>query len=152
MVTMTGFASMMTQILTAIEGNYEAAAAPVASDPGTTGLPLTDAVRSMGLKLEAPRAPAERLVVDHAEKKPAENRCGAGTPADAFMPACKIEPRPAASGDTTQLAPPHCTTIFTSLSGMTIIFFTCFPARNGWTLSSARAWRSNSSFGVPKAA
>jgi uncharacterized protein (TIGR03435 family) len=121
MVTMAGFASMVTQILTQvaggggrpvvdltqIEGNYEASldlslddmiamvrragldippnpngasgasagdgtGIPVASDPGA-GLSLTDAVRSMGLKLESRKAPVEQLVVDHAERKPAEN-------------------------------------------------------------------------------
>ena len=117
MVTMTGFASMMTQILTQvaggasrqivdmthIEGNYEASldlsiedmiamvrnagvdipagapgmvsetGAPSASDPGAAGLPLADAVRSMGLRLESRKAPIEELIVDHAEKKPIEN-------------------------------------------------------------------------------
>ena len=123
MVTMTGVANMMTQMLaqiaggagrqivdmTQVEGNYEAsldlslddmiamvrnagvdiragipganaaladseAARPlIASDPGPAGLSLTDAIRSMGLKLESRKAPVEQLVVDHAEKKPIEN-------------------------------------------------------------------------------
>lgn len=112
MVTMTGFASMMTQLLsriaggaarqivdmTQIEGNYEAsfdlslddmiammrnsgidlppgapAASGGASDPGPGGSSLSEAVRSMGLKLESRKVPVELLIVDHAEKKPAEN-------------------------------------------------------------------------------
>jgi uncharacterized protein (TIGR03435 family) len=122
MVTMTGLANMMTQILTQIagssgreivdmtriEGNYEAAldlslddmiammrnagmdipgrapaatgaavangtaAVPAASDP-SGGMSLAEAVRSMGLKLESRKAPIEQLIVDYAEKKPAEN-------------------------------------------------------------------------------
>jgi uncharacterized protein (TIGR03435 family) len=117
MVTMTGFANMMTQIftqigggtgrqivdMTHIEGNYEASldlslddmlamvrnagvdlpggappasdsgAVPTASDPRAGGLSLTDAVRSMGLKLESRKAPVDLLIVDHAEKRPTEN-------------------------------------------------------------------------------
>lgn len=44
------------------------------------------------------------------------------------------------------------TTIFTSLSGTITIFTTCLPARNGWTLSSARAAFSRFSLGAPKGA
>ncbi|HKE23642.1 MAG TPA: TIGR03435 family protein [Bryobacteraceae bacterium] len=121
MVTMTGFASMVTQVLTQlaggaarqvvdlteIKGNYEASldlsvddmiamvrkagldippsangasgaavndgsGIPIASDPGA-GLSLTDAVRSMGLRLESRKAPVEQLIVDHAERKPTDN-------------------------------------------------------------------------------
>ena len=121
MVTMPGFAAMLSQILsqvagsgarqivdmTHIEGHYEAAldlsledmiamvrnagvdvpsrapgangsgnaanGAPVASDPGATGLSLSDAVRALGLRLEPRQAPVEQLIVDHAERKPTEN-------------------------------------------------------------------------------
>jgi len=120
MVTMTGFASMMTQMLaqtagsagrqivdmTNIQGNYEASFdlslddmlamvrnagveipgstprpsagsevgnVPIAAEPSGGGLSLTDAVRSMGLRLESRRAPVELLVVDHAEKQPTGN-------------------------------------------------------------------------------
>lgn len=117
MVTMAGFAGMMTQLLsqtgggaarqivdmTEVKGNYEAsidlsiesmlamvrnagvsipgtggapagdnASLPAASDPGG-GLTLTEAVRSMGLRLEPRKAAVEQLVVDHAERKPAGN-------------------------------------------------------------------------------
>jgi hypothetical protein len=44
-------------------------APPVAADPGTSSS-LTDAVRSLGLKLESRKAPTEQLIVDHVEKLP----------------------------------------------------------------------------------
>ena len=46
---------------------------PVASDPGGGGTSLTDAVRSMGLKLESRKATVDQLIVDHIEKTPTEN-------------------------------------------------------------------------------
>ena len=46
---------------------------PVASDPGGGGTSLTDAVQSMGLKLESRKAMVDQLIVDHIEKTPAEN-------------------------------------------------------------------------------
>lgn len=122
MVTMDGFADMMTQLLaqlgggtggrqivnmTDIKGNYDvsleislaeimalaraagmdlptggpgagAAGGPgagpaTASDPGGAGSTLTEAVQSMGLKLESRKAAVEQLIVDHAEKVPTEN-------------------------------------------------------------------------------
>jgi len=45
----------------------------VASDPGGGGLSLTEAVRSMGLKLESRKAIVDQFVVDHIEKTPTEN-------------------------------------------------------------------------------
>jgi uncharacterized protein (TIGR03435 family) len=50
-------------------GNAPAAA----SDPGGGGSSLTDAVQSMGLKLESRKATVDQLVVDHIEKTPTEN-------------------------------------------------------------------------------
>jgi uncharacterized protein (TIGR03435 family) len=47
--------------------------APVASDPGGGGTSLTDAVQSMGLKLESRKAMVDQLIVDHIEKTPTEN-------------------------------------------------------------------------------
>jgi uncharacterized protein (TIGR03435 family) len=47
--------------------------APVASDPGAGGTSLTDAVQSMGLRLESRKAMVDQLVVDHIEKTPTEN-------------------------------------------------------------------------------
>jgi uncharacterized protein (TIGR03435 family) len=118
MVTMAGFADMITQLfaqlggtagkqvvdMTAIQGNYDATVelslaeiiamaraagadipvgapggaagqgnAPVASDPGGGGTSLTDAVQSMGLKLESRKAMTDQLIVDHIEKTPTEN-------------------------------------------------------------------------------
>ncbi|HWE50405.1 MAG TPA: TIGR03435 family protein [Bryobacteraceae bacterium] len=121
MVTLSGFADMLTQLftqlsggkgsqivdMTGIQGNYEASldvsladlmnmarsmgmnvppAGPgvgnqtagsqaepaVASDP-TGSTSLTDAVQSLGLKLESRKATVEQLVVDRAEKTPTEN-------------------------------------------------------------------------------
>jgi uncharacterized protein (TIGR03435 family) len=46
---------------------------PVASDPGGGGTSLTDAVQSMGLKLESRKAMVDQLIVDHIEKSPTEN-------------------------------------------------------------------------------
>lgn len=45
----------------------------VASDPGGGGASLTDAVQSMGLKLESRKATVEQFIVDHIEKTPTEN-------------------------------------------------------------------------------
>jgi uncharacterized protein (TIGR03435 family) len=44
----------------------------VASDPGG-GTSITDAVQSMGLKLESRKATVDQLIVDHVEKTPTEN-------------------------------------------------------------------------------
>ncbi|HTA46028.1 MAG TPA: TIGR03435 family protein [Bryobacteraceae bacterium] len=46
---------------------------PIASDPGGGGTSVTDAVQSMGLKLESRKAMVDQLVVDHVEKTPTEN-------------------------------------------------------------------------------
>ena len=46
---------------------------PVASDPSGGGTSLTDAVQSMGLKLESRKAMVDQLIVDHIEKTPTEN-------------------------------------------------------------------------------
>jgi len=121
MVTISGLADMMTQMMqqfsggvgggrqivdmTGIKGNYEAAldisladmmamarsagmdipGAPaggpasgpngtaVASDPNSGAQTVTDAIQSMGLKLESRKAPIEQLVVDHMEKAPTGN-------------------------------------------------------------------------------
>jgi uncharacterized protein (TIGR03435 family) len=45
----------------------------VAPDPGGGGASLTDAVQSMGLKLESRKATVDQLIVDHIEKTPTEN-------------------------------------------------------------------------------
>jgi uncharacterized protein (TIGR03435 family) len=45
----------------------------VASDPGGGGASLTDAVQSMGLKLESRKAIVDQFIVDHIEKTPTEN-------------------------------------------------------------------------------
>ncbi len=47
--------------------------AGVASDPGGEGASLTDAVQSMGLKLESRKATVDQLIVDHIEKTPTDN-------------------------------------------------------------------------------
>jgi uncharacterized protein (TIGR03435 family) len=120
MITMPGFADMMTQLMTqlgggasskqivdmtGIEGNYDASVeislaeiialaraaganlnipagapggapvgnVPTASDPGTSGMSVTDAVQSMGLKLENRKATVDQFIVDHIEKTPTEN-------------------------------------------------------------------------------
>ncbi len=44
----------------------------VASDPGA-GSSVTDAVQSMGLKLESRKAVVDQFIVDHVEKAPTEN-------------------------------------------------------------------------------
>jgi len=119
MTTMTGFADMMTQLMTqlgggttgrqivdmtGIQNNYDAsmeislaeiitlarsagmdipvpaqgvAGGPgngpaAASDPGG-GSSVTDAVQSLGLKLESRKAVVDQLIVDHIEKTPIEN-------------------------------------------------------------------------------
>jgi uncharacterized protein (TIGR03435 family) len=46
---------------------------PAAPDPGGGGISLTDAVQSMGLKLESRKATVDQLIVDHIEKTPTEN-------------------------------------------------------------------------------
>jgi uncharacterized protein (TIGR03435 family) len=48
-------------------------APPVASDPSGGSSSLTDAVQSMGLKLESRKATVDQLIVDHVEKTPTEN-------------------------------------------------------------------------------
>lgn len=118
MVTMNGFADMLTQLftqlgggtarrivdMTEIKGNYEASleisladmmamarsagmdvpggaggagnpgsGAAVAADPSGGAGSLTDAVQSMGLKLESRKAMVDQFIVDHAEKTPTEN-------------------------------------------------------------------------------
>jgi uncharacterized protein (TIGR03435 family) len=45
----------------------------VASDPSGGGSSLTDAVQSMGLKLESRKATVDQFIVDHMEKTPSEN-------------------------------------------------------------------------------
>jgi len=45
----------------------------VASDPGSGGTSLSEAVRSMGLKLESRKAMVDQFIVDHVEKTPSEN-------------------------------------------------------------------------------
>jgi len=45
----------------------------VASDPSGGGSSLTDAVQSMGLKLESRKATVDQFIVDHIEKTPTEN-------------------------------------------------------------------------------
>ena len=46
---------------------------PTASDPGGGGSSVTDAVQSMGLKLESRKAMVDQFIVDHVEKTPTEN-------------------------------------------------------------------------------
>jgi uncharacterized protein (TIGR03435 family) len=48
-------------------------ATPTASDPGAGGSSLTDAVNSMGLKLESRKAVVDQFIVDHIERTPTEN-------------------------------------------------------------------------------
>lgn len=45
---------------------------PAASDPGG-GTSVTDAVQSMGLKLESRKAEVDQFIIDHIEKTPTEN-------------------------------------------------------------------------------
>jgi uncharacterized protein (TIGR03435 family) len=88
--------------MTGIEGNYDASleisiaemmaiaksagidmpgaaqtglSAPVgeASDPGSGGSTLTEALQTMGLKLESRKAMTEQFIVDHIEKTPTDN-------------------------------------------------------------------------------
>ncbi len=54
-------------------GGAGAGAIPTASDPGGGGSSLTDAVQSMGLKLESRKAMVDQFIVDHVEKMPTEN-------------------------------------------------------------------------------
>ncbi len=44
-----------------------------ASDPGSSGTSVADAVQAMGLKLENRKATVDQFVVDHIEKTPTEN-------------------------------------------------------------------------------
>jgi uncharacterized protein (TIGR03435 family) len=46
---------------------------PIASDPVGGGTSITDAIQSMGLKLESRKAMVDQLIVDHIEKTPTEN-------------------------------------------------------------------------------
>lgn len=46
---------------------------PTASDPGSSGTSVADAVQAMGLKLENRKATVDQFVVDHIEKTPTEN-------------------------------------------------------------------------------
>jgi len=55
-----------------VPGNGGAAGVQ-ASDPGGSGVSITEAVQSMGLKLESRKATLDQLVVDHVEKTPTEN-------------------------------------------------------------------------------
>lgn len=45
----------------------------VASDPGSGGTSLTEAVQSMGLKLEPRKAMVDQVIVDHVQKTPTGN-------------------------------------------------------------------------------
>ncbi len=54
-------------------GSAPAAGTGVAADPGGGGTSVTDAVQSLGLKLESRKAPVEQFIVDHIEKTPTEN-------------------------------------------------------------------------------
>ena len=45
----------------------------VAADPGGSGTSLTDAVQTMGLRLESRKMMVDQLIVDHVEKTPTEN-------------------------------------------------------------------------------
>lgn len=49
------------------------AAGPEASDPGGSGVSVSDSLSKMGLKLDSRKAPIEQLVVDSSEKMPTEN-------------------------------------------------------------------------------
>jgi uncharacterized protein (TIGR03435 family) len=53
-------------------GNAPATGPATASDPGG-GASITDAVQSMGLKLESRKAMVDQFIVDHIEKTPTEN-------------------------------------------------------------------------------
>ncbi len=54
-------------------GGGAAGNVPIASDPSVGGTSITDAVQSMGLKLEPRKATVDQLIVDHVEKTPTEN-------------------------------------------------------------------------------
>jgi len=54
-------------------GGGSASGTGVAVDPGAGGASVTDAVQSLGLKLESRKAVVEQFIVDHAEKTPTEN-------------------------------------------------------------------------------
>ncbi|HVY94850.1 MAG TPA: TIGR03435 family protein, partial [Bryobacteraceae bacterium] len=54
-------------------GGAAQATAGIASEPNSGAQTVTDAIQSMGLKLESRKAPIEQLVVDHIEKTPTEN-------------------------------------------------------------------------------
>ncbi len=45
----------------------------IAPDPGGGGSSVTDAVQSMGLKLESRKAMVDQFIVDYVEKMPSEN-------------------------------------------------------------------------------
>lgn len=45
----------------------------VASDPGGISSSMTDALQTLGLRLESSKAMRDQLIVDHAEKSPTEN-------------------------------------------------------------------------------
>jgi uncharacterized protein (TIGR03435 family) len=47
--------------------------AAVAADPNGGATSMTEAVQSLGLKLESRKAPVEQFIVDHIEKTPTEN-------------------------------------------------------------------------------
>jgi uncharacterized protein (TIGR03435 family) len=50
-----------------------AGGAAAASDPGAGGSSLSDALQSMGLKLESRKATLEQFIVDHIERTPTDN-------------------------------------------------------------------------------
>jgi uncharacterized protein (TIGR03435 family) len=54
-------------------GDTPGATVPVASDPVGSGTSITEAIQSMGLKLESRKATVDQLVVDQVEKTPTEN-------------------------------------------------------------------------------
>jgi uncharacterized protein (TIGR03435 family) len=54
-------------------GGAGAGAISTAPDPGGGGSSVTDAVQSMGLKLESRKGMVDQLIVDYAEKMPSEN-------------------------------------------------------------------------------
>jgi uncharacterized protein (TIGR03435 family) len=60
-------------IPTPAPGGAGAAAISVAPDPGGGGSSVSDAVQSMGLKLESRKAMVDQFIVDYVEKMPSEN-------------------------------------------------------------------------------
>jgi uncharacterized protein (TIGR03435 family) len=54
-------------------GGADRAGGIVAADPNGGALPLTEAIQTIGLKLESRTAPVEQLIVDHVEKTPTGN-------------------------------------------------------------------------------